>query len=121
MSGGANAPFTFFNKGVSLMRSVIALSCLTLLLLAVPDLKAQELANVNGVSITMADFQERLNELPPDVRQGMVTAEGKKDFLDNHVIPGELLLSEAKRQGLEKDKETAKKIEDAKRGVLINA
>lgn len=105
------------------MRSVFAISCLTLLLsvAAASTLKAQELANVNGVSITMADFQERLNELPPDVRQSMVTAEGKKDFLENHIIPGELLLSEAKRQGLEKDKEIAKKIEEAKRGVLINA
>src|SRR6185295_10534257 len=49
------------------------------------------------------------------------TAEGKKDFLENHIIPGEVLLSEAKRQGLEKDKDTAKKIEEAKRSVLINA
>jgi len=94
---------------------------LIILLLAVSNLNAQELANVNGTSISMADFQERLNELPPDVRQNMTTAEGKKDFLENHVIPGELLLTEAKRQGLEKDKETAMKIEDAKRSVLINA
>ena len=103
------------------MRSVLALSCLTILLVAAPNLEAQELANVNGTSITMADFQDRLNELPPDVRQSMVTAEGKKDFLENHIIPGELLLSEAKRQGLEKDKDTAKKIEESKRSVLINA
>ncbi|HXC61505.1 MAG TPA: peptidylprolyl isomerase [Nitrospiria bacterium] len=103
------------------MRSTIVLFCFMILLLAVSNLKAQELANVNGTSISMADFQARLNELPPDVRQSMVTAEGKKDFLENHVIPGELLLGEAKREGLEKDKEIAKKVEDARRGVLINA
>lgn len=102
------------------MRTAIVLSCCLILLLIVSDLKAQELANVNGTSITMSDFQAKLSELPPDVRHRMVTAEGKKDFLDN-LITGELLMNEAKRQGLEKEKETAKKIEEAKRDVLINA
>ncbi len=102
------------------MRSTIVLSCLIILLLAVPNLKAEELANVNGTSITMADFQAKLSELPPDVRHRMVTSEGKRDLLDN-LITSELLLNEAKRQGLEKDKETAKKLEEAKRDVLINA
>ena len=102
------------------MRTAIVLSCCLILLLIVSDLKAQELANVNGTSITMADFQAKLSELPPDVRHRMVTAETKKDFLDN-LITGELLLNEAKRQGIEKDKETVKKIEEAKKEVLVNA
>jgi len=119
--GAWAAPFTFFKiRKEFLMKTTILLSCCIILLLTGPDLKAQELANVNGTSITMADFQAKLSELPPDVRHRMVTAEGKKDFLDN-LVTGELLLNEAKHQGLEKDKETAKKIEEAKRDVLINA
>jgi peptidyl-prolyl cis-trans isomerase C len=102
------------------MRTASVFSCCLILLLIVSDLKAQELANVNGVSITMADFQARLSELPPDARHRMITAEGKKEFLDN-LITSELLLAEAKRQGLEKDKETAKKIEEAKRDILVDA
>jgi len=102
------------------MRTAILFSCCLTLLLIASDLKAQELANVNGVSITMADFKTKMSELPVDVRHRMTTAEGKKEFLDN-LITSELLLAEAKRQGLEKDKETIAKIEEAKRDILVNA
>jgi len=102
------------------MRTAFLFCCSIAGLFSVTELSAQELANVNGTSITMADFQARLSELPTDVRHRLTSAEGKKDFLDD-LIASELLLSEAKRLELEKDKEVTKRVEDAKRNILINA
>lgn len=51
----------------------------------------------------------------------LLSEKGTRDFLENYVIPRELLFQEARRKGLDKNKEIISKIEDAKRVILIEA
>jgi peptidyl-prolyl cis-trans isomerase C len=66
--------------------------------------KEAVVARVNERAITAGEFQERLEEQPPFVRSRYATLEKKKEFLDN-LIRFELLVQEARRQGLDKDPE----------------
>jgi peptidyl-prolyl cis-trans isomerase C len=51
----------------------------------------------------------------------LLSQKGTRDFLENYVIPREVLYQEAKRKGLDKKKEILAKIEDAGRAILIDA
>jgi len=51
----------------------------------------------------------------------LVSEKGTRDFLENYVIPREVLYQEAKQKGFGKKKEILAKIEDAKRAILIDA
>jgi len=62
----------------------------------------QVLAEVNSAKITMADFNNELASVPANYK-AMINA-NKKKFLDDLVLQ-ELLAQEAKKQGLEKDKD----------------
>jgi peptidyl-prolyl cis-trans isomerase C len=66
--------------------------------------KEAVIARVNERAITAGEFQARLEEQPPFVRSRYATLEKKKEFLDN-LIRFELLVQEARRQGLDKDPE----------------
>jgi peptidyl-prolyl cis-trans isomerase C len=62
----------------------------------------QVLASINGVDITVGEFQERINRQSPYVRARYTSTEQKREFLDN-LIRFEVLAQEAKRKGLDKD------------------
>jgi len=51
----------------------------------------------------------------------LLSQKGTRDFLENYVIPREVLYQEAKKNGLDKNKEILAKIEDARRAILIDA
>ena len=87
-------------------------------------LAGDDLAVVNGQVITVEDFDNRLNGLPPQMRMQYASGEGKSEFLDQ-LISGEVLFQEGLRLGLDKDKSVQAKIqakiEQAKRDILINS
>jgi len=67
------------------------------------------IAKVNNSKITTADFKKQLDELQPQMLQAVATdAKARKEFLED-LIGIELVLQEAKRQGLDKDPEFKKK------------
>jgi peptidyl-prolyl cis-trans isomerase C len=90
------------------------------------------IAKVNNAKITSADFKRQLEELQPQMLQAVATdAKARKEFLED-LIGIELVLQEAKRQGLDKDaefkkkqderrKELERRIQDAARNDLFNA
>jgi peptidyl-prolyl cis-trans isomerase C len=90
------------------------------------------IAKVNNSKITTADFKKQLEELQPQMLQAVATdAKARKEFLED-LIGIELVLQEAKRQGLDKDAEYKKKqdllrkeleqrIQDAAKNDLFNA
>jgi peptidyl-prolyl cis-trans isomerase C len=90
------------------------------------------IAKVNNSKITTADFKKQLDELQPQMLQAVATdAKARKEFLED-LIGIELVLQEAKRQGLDKDAEYKKKqdllrkemeqrIQDAAKNDLFNA
>jgi peptidyl-prolyl cis-trans isomerase C len=67
------------------------------------------IAKVNNAKITTADFKKQLDELQPQMLKAVATdAKARKEFLED-LIGIELVLQEAKRQGLDKDAEFKKK------------
>ncbi len=69
------------------------------------------LAQVNEDSITTSDFKKQVEELAPQMQQAVVAdPKARKEFLDD-LIGIELVIQEAKRQGLDKDSEFKKKQE----------
>lgn len=62
------------------------------------------LAQVDDTTITVGEFEERLNNQSPYVRARYAAIDQKKEFLEN-LIKFEVLAGEARRQGLDKDPE----------------
>ena len=72
-----------------------------------PEDLAEVLAKVDDVTITVGEFQDRINQQSPYVRARYTSMERKKEFLDN-LVRFEVLAKEAQRRGLEKDPEVVR-------------
>src|SRR5215471_11356354 len=70
------------------------------------ELKAP-LAKIDDVTITLGEFQERINRQSPYIRARYTSLEQKKEFLDS-LIRFEVLAKEAYRRGLDKDPEVVR-------------
>lgn len=81
----------------------------------------KELVRINDVSIYMEEFQQMLEKQPLEGKMKLLSEKGTRDFLENYLIPREVLYQEAKSKGLDKKKEILAKIEDARRAILIDA
>jgi peptidyl-prolyl cis-trans isomerase C len=79
-----------------------------------------ELVRVNNVSISLEEFHQMLERQPLEGKMNLVNEKGTRDFLENYVIPREVLYQEAEKKGLDKNKGILAKIEDAKRIILID-
>jgi peptidyl-prolyl cis-trans isomerase C len=89
------------------------------------------LARVNRTKITAADFKRQLEDLQPQMQQAVASdPKARKEFLED-LIGIEVVLQEAKRQGLDKDpefkkrqemlkKEMERRIQDDTRNELFN-
>lgn len=60
------------------------------------------LAKIDDVTITLGEFQERINRQSPYIRARYTSLEQKKEFLDS-LVRFEVLAKEAYRRGLDKD------------------
>src|SRR5215831_17389865 len=67
------------------------------------DLKGT-VASGRDFTISVGDFQKRLNEQSPYIRTRYTSLERKKEFLDN-MVRFEVLAGEAQRKGFDKDAE----------------
>jgi peptidyl-prolyl cis-trans isomerase C len=73
------------------------------------------LAKVNRGAITVSDFKKQIEELAPQMQQAVVSdPKARRDFLDD-LIGIELVIQEAKRQGLDKDADYKKRQEQLKK------
>ncbi len=70
------------------------------------ELKAP-LAKIDDVTITLGEFQERINRQSPYIRARYTSLEQKKEFLDS-LVRFEILAKEAARRGLDKDPEVVR-------------
>ncbi|HEY6874582.1 MAG TPA: peptidylprolyl isomerase [Geobacteraceae bacterium] len=80
----------------------------------------QVLAEVNGAVITTDDFKKELEILPPYLKQMAGTPDGLKEMLDSMIVR-ELVLQDAQKQGIDKSKEVADRMEDMKKRVIVEA
>ena len=70
---------------------------------------------VNRTKITAADFKRQLEDLQPQMQQAVASdPKARKEFLED-LIGIEVVLQEAKRQGLDKDPEFKKRQEMLKK------
>jgi peptidyl-prolyl cis-trans isomerase C len=81
----------------------------------------KELVRINDVSISLEEFHQMLEKQPLEGKMRLLSEKGTRDFLENYLIPREVLYQEAKKKGLDQKKEVLAKIEDAKRAILIDA
>ncbi|MGE5186666.1 MAG: peptidyl-prolyl cis-trans isomerase, partial [Acidobacteriota bacterium] len=65
------------------------------------------LAKIDDVTITLGEFQERINRQSPYIRARYTSLEQKKEFLDS-LIRFEILAKETYRRGLDKDPEVVR-------------
>jgi peptidyl-prolyl cis-trans isomerase C len=90
------------------------------------------LAKVNRGAITAADFKKQIEDLTPQMQQAVATdPKARREFLDD-LIGIELVIQEAKRQGLDKEadykkrqemlkKELERRVQEDARNELFNA
>ncbi len=81
----------------------------------------KDLVRINDLSISMEEFHQMLEKQPLEGKMKLLNEKETRDFLENYVIPREVLYQEAKKRGLDKNKEILTKTEDAKRAILIEA
>ncbi len=81
----------------------------------------KDLVKIEDISISMEEFQQMLERQPLEGKMKLLSQKGTRDFLENYVIPREVLYQEAKKNGLDKNKEILAKIDDARRAILIDA
>jgi peptidyl-prolyl cis-trans isomerase C len=65
------------------------------------------LARIDDVTITLGDFEDRINRQSPYIRARYTSLEQKKEFLDS-LIRFEVLAKEAARRGYDKDSEVVR-------------
>jgi len=76
------------------------------------------LAEVNGTVITTKDFKDEVDRLPPYLKPMAQSAEGKKELLDSMVVR-EVILEQARKDGVDKSKEVADRLEDLRKRLIV--
>jgi peptidyl-prolyl cis-trans isomerase C len=102
-------------------RLIIALSACALLVgCAKPaDQSSPVVATVDSTAITAKDIQDEMKGLPDMAKEFFKGPDGTARFLDE-IVKKEMLYLEAKKRGIDKDKDIEKRIEDFKKIVMIN-
>ena len=98
--------------------TIFTVSILALAIAASGCTKGQDgavLAKVNRGTITASDFKKQIEELAPQMQQAIVAdPKARREFLED-LIGIELMIQEAKRQGLDKDADYKKRQEQLKK------
>jgi peptidyl-prolyl cis-trans isomerase C len=108
------------NNTLSLVVAFIFLFLFAVSCEKVKPLKEKELARINDRVITVAEFDQEMEQLPPALKALVVTDKGRREFLQK-LIERELLLQEGVKKGFGKDEEILRKVEQFKEGLIIEA
>jgi peptidyl-prolyl cis-trans isomerase C len=79
------------------------------------------LVKINNVSISLEEFHQMSEGQSLEGKMRLLNEKGLRDFLDNYVITREVLYQEAKKKGLDKNKEILAKVDNFKRAMVIDA
>ncbi len=110
---------------MSLKRMIALVSFLTLSIIAQGTLLStvhaagDEVANINGSSISSDEFQKRMERLTREGQGNFDSPEGKEELLDI-LISREVLSQEGKRLGLDKKREVKERIDELTKEVMIS-
>ena len=64
----------------------------------------KSIATIDGEKVTVQEFNSELDKIPMNMKMLVASESGKKDFL-NRLIERKLLLKEAKKESVDKDKD----------------
>ena len=103
------------------MKNVVICLCLALCLFAC-DKKddGKVLVTINNDKITLTEFNKELDKIPMNMKMMVASETGKKSYLDRLIVK-KLLLSEAAKANIEKDKEFENKLADIREQLIIEA
>ncbi len=76
------------------------------------------LAEVSGTNITVDEFKKEVENLPPYLKPMAESADGKKEMLETMIIR-ELILQDAKKDGIENSPAVTEKLEDLKKRLVV--
>lgn len=104
----------------STTKLLIAVACSLALVACKPQSEkaGKVIAEVDGKAITVKDFNAELENVPPQYKAMAQSPQGKKELLDNMIVQ-QLVLEQAKKDGIDKSKEVADRIEDLKKKVIV--
>jgi peptidyl-prolyl cis-trans isomerase C len=106
-------------------RALLTASSLVGLLLAAgacsdkPDSSSKALAVINGKEITGSEFDLRWSQVPEFARKTYAGTDGRRKFLDE-LITRELLLQEAKKRGIDRDRTFQERLERIKERNMLD-
>ena len=78
------------------------------------------LAKVNRTEITAADLEKEIDQLPLHSRAALMSGQGQERLLEE-MVKRELLVQEAERRKLAMQPEIKARLEESRRGILLNA
>ncbi len=81
---------------------------------------SKALAVINGKEITVGEFDLRWSQMPESARKSYDSSEGRKKFLEE-LITRELLLQEAKKRGLDRDRTLVERVERFKERSILDS
>jgi peptidyl-prolyl cis-trans isomerase C len=104
------------------MKKVLILLCLVFLLFGCgkKDDGGKVLATIDGEKITLEDFNKELDRIPANMKMLVLTQSGKQSFLDRYIVK-RLLMEEAKKESVEKDKDFQDRLTDIREQLLIES
>jgi peptidyl-prolyl cis-trans isomerase C len=104
------------------MKKVLILFCLVFLLFGCGKKEegGKVLATIDGEKITIEEFNKELDRIPANMKMLVLTQSGKQSFLDRYIVK-RLLMDEAKKENIEKDKEFQDRLVDIKEQLLIES
>ena len=75
-------------------------------------------ATIDGEKITLQEFNAELDKIPMNMKMLVASQSGKKNFLDR-LIKQKLVLREAKKENIEKNKEFQDKLAEFKSQLIM--
>jgi peptidyl-prolyl cis-trans isomerase C len=81
---------------------------------------SKALAVINGKELTVGEFDLRWSQMPESARKSYDSPEGRKKFLEE-LITRELLLQEAKKRGLDRDRTLVERVERFKERSILDS
>ncbi len=82
--------------------------------------QGKAVATINDEKITLQEFNNELDKIPMNMKMLVASQSGKKNFLDRLVVK-KLLLNEAKKDNIEKEKDFQDKLSDIREQLIIEA
>jgi peptidyl-prolyl cis-trans isomerase C len=103
------------------MKKVLILVCLALLFFGCSKKDdGKVLVTIDGDTVTLEEFNKELDRIPANMKMLVLTESGKRSFLDRYVIK-RLLLREAKKENIEKEKDFEDRLIEIREQLLIES